>query len=332
MTCRRRAIALMVLAVAAGLAGCGRSNTEPSRAALSMGTSSVGSAFYTLAVGMADIVGREAKISLTAEPIGGSDANLRALRAGRVDLALLNADSAVAGFTGTGQFAKEGKIPIRLIAQGQLSLRQVVARAAAGIRTPADLANKRFIMRRKALGELEVLGNRLLAAYGVPVSSVTIVETAETSDAVEALKIGSADAAIIPGGVPSSQLSDLSQATDVVFVSLPPDKLEAILADMGPAFRPGVIPAGTYRGQNADVTVPAMTAVLVARADLPEEMVYGITKALFTNGDRISKIHAAGRDWTVQNSLAHPPLGFHAGAVRYYEEIGAWRSELAEVR
>jgi TRAP transporter TAXI family solute receptor len=298
--------------------------------ALSLGTSSVGSAFYTLAVGMADLLGRETGISLTAEPVGGSDANLRALKARKVDLAVINADSAAAAFNGVEQFSADGKVPIRLMAQGQLSLRQIVARRDAGIDTPADLAGKRFVMRRKALREMETLGRALLAAYGLREQDVTVLETAETNDAIEALKIGSADAAIVPGGVPASFLSDLTEASDVRFLSLPDDKLAEILTALGPAFRKGIVPAGTYRGQDADVAAPAVAAVLVARADIPADSVYALTKAVFEHPERLRTIHSAGRDWTVQNTLTAPPVPFHPGAARYFKEIGAWREDLLE--
>jgi TRAP transporter TAXI family solute receptor len=281
---------------------------------------------------MADVLGRESGISLTAEPIGGSDANLRALAARKVDMAMLNADAATAGFQGSGQFARDGKIPVGLLAQGQLSLRQIVARAAAGIRTPADLAGKRVIMRRKALADVETVGRAVLAAYGVPESQVTILETAETNDAVEALKIGSADAAVLPGGVPASFLSDLSQSIDIVFVALSDDKLAQILGTLGPAYRKGVIPAGTYRGQTVDVTFPATAAVLVAHQDVPADLVYRLTKVLFENGERIQAVHSAGKDWNVTNSLSEPPLPFHPGAARYFKEREVWRSDLKELQ
>lgn len=320
--------AALGLALAAGVSACG-SGTERSDA-LSMGTSSVGSAFYTLAVGMADVLSRETGIGLTAEPVGGSDANLRALAAGKVDLAMVNADAAAAAYAGTGQFSQDGRLPVRLIAQGQLSLRQIVARADSGIRTPADLRGKRFIMRRPALSDVEAVGRALLEAYGIPENDVRSLATTETNEVLEALKIGSADAAIVPAGVPASFLTDLSQSADVVFVSIPDDKLEQMLKSLGPAFRKGVIPAGTYRGQDTPVAVPAMTAVLVARADLPEDPVYRITQALFAQPERIRSIHSAARHWTVENSLSNPPLPFHPGAERYYSGRGA--AERAEAR
>ncbi len=316
------------------LAACSRdtATTAPRRPAVSFGTSSLGSAFYSLSIGMADILTRNTGISVTVEPVGGSDANMRSLRDGKVDLAMLNSHSVVAGFSGTGQFAEDGKIRVALVAQGQLSLRQIVARKASAIETPFDLTGKRFIAHRRALSDIARFREALLKAYNLSEDKVTILETAETNEAIEALKIGSADAAILPGGVPASFLTDLSQTTDVHFVSITDDRLKIILKDLGPAFVKGVIPAETYRGQDTDVTVPAMRAVLIASPKLSPQVVYELTRALMTNSEKIQAVHSAGKEWTVENSLSNPPIPFHPGAARYYKEVGAWRSELQELQ
>lgn len=298
--------------------------------AISLGTSSVGSAFYTLSVGMADIISKHTKLSVTAEPVGGSDATIRGLREKKVDIGMVNSDSAVNAYYGQGQYAKDGRIPISLIAQGQESLRQIVARAEAGIKTPADLVGKRFIARRKALPEIEMMANALFEAYGVPKDRVKVLETAETNEAIEALKVGTADAAIIPGGVPASFLTDLAQSTNVVFLSIPDDKLNIILSKLGPAFHKGVIPPNTYRGQSGEVVVPAMSTLLVARADLPEETVYQVTKAIMSNYEELKAVHSTGKYWTLERTLKDFPLPFHPGAIRYFKEVGVWTDKLEQ--
>src|SRR5690606_15790707 len=44
--------------------------------AVRIGTSSVGSVFYTLAIGAGEIIGEYAGINTTVEPVGGSAANI----------------------------------------------------------------------------------------------------------------------------------------------------------------------------------------------------------------------------------------------------------------
>jgi TRAP transporter TAXI family solute receptor len=292
--------------------------------ALSFGTSSMGSAFYTLSVVISNVITKHGGISVTVEPVGGSDATLRGIGAKKVEIGMVNANSAVDALAGAGSYSKVGKIPISLIAQGQDSLRQIVVRADSGIKTPKDFPGKKLIARRKANQEIEVIANLLFDLYGVDKKEVKILETAESNEAVEALKMGTVDAAILPGGVPASFLLDLAQSTKVVFLSIPDDKLSTMLKRLGPAFHRGIIPPNTYRGQNYEVRVPAMSSLIVCRSDLPEETVYKITKSIFENYEEIKAGHSAGKDWNLQNTLKAPPLPFHPGAVRYFKEAGVW--------
>jgi len=292
--------------------------------ALSMGTSTMGSAFYALSVVMANTITKSTGINISVEPVGGSDATVRGMMAKKVEIAMLNANTAHDAYTGTGAYAKIGKAPIALIAQGQDSLRQIVVRKASNIKVPTDLVGKKFIAKRKANQEMEVMANLLFEAYGIDKTKVKIIETVESNESAEALKIGTVDAAILPGGLYASYLIDLFHNADVAFLTIPDDKLDWIIKRLGKAFHKTKIPAKTYRGQNQDVYVPAMSAILVCRADLNEETVYKITKAIFTNYADIKAGHSSGADWTLKNTLKDEPLPFHPGAIKYYKEIGAW--------
>lgn len=325
-TFRRATRGLRVFVLSVGIVIClaGATAAAETPNAVSFGTSSVGSAFYTLSVVIANVITKHSGITATVEPVGGSDATVRGLAAKKVEIAMLNASSAVLAFEGEGGFAKSGKVPLALIAQGQDSLRQIVVRNDAGIKTVKDLAGKRFIAKRRALPEIEKIADVLLELYGVPKADVKILETPETNEAIEALKVGTADAAIIPAGVPASFLLDLFQSAKVSFLPISDDKFNALLKRMGNAFHSGIIPANTYRGQTLPMKYPAMSAVIVVRPDLPEESVYKITKAMFGNEIEIRVGHSAGKDWNLKKTLQDPPLPFHPGAIRYFKEVGAW--------
>ncbi len=73
---KKLTVAVAVLASAAiGSAAWAQSKT------LRIGTSSTGSVFYALAVGLTKMLDGHAKITATAEPVGGSTANIFAIAA-----------------------------------------------------------------------------------------------------------------------------------------------------------------------------------------------------------------------------------------------------------
>src|SRR4051794_73446 len=126
LQCRRRTLVLagLLLLWGAGLAGA-------QQTALRIGTSSSGSVYYALAVGMSKLLGSHAAISATAEPVGGSSANIFALDADKVDIAISNSASAYDGYHAVAPFKKP--IHTGLIAQGQPSYRQIIVRTGSGI-------------------------------------------------------------------------------------------------------------------------------------------------------------------------------------------------------
>ena len=319
---------LIGLILLAPLSGWGQVKPSTLPSALAFGTSSIGSAFYIISVGMGEIISKKTGINISVESVGGSDANARALSQKKVDLAMLNSLSVAAAYMGEGTFAKEGKANLQVIAQGQQSLRNIVVRTASGIKSPADLRGSRFIGKRPALAELEMITDALLKAYGIPKDSLKILQTTETKEALEALKLGSADGAVIPAGLRSSTLLELAQFVDVTFLSIPEDKMKLILEELGPAFHEAVIPKGTYRGQMEDVKTPSLLTDIAVRADFPEDMAYLITKTLLESQKELTMVHSEGKEWTVSNTLKPPPAPFHSGAIKYFKEKGLWTPDL----
>jgi hypothetical protein len=60
----------------------------------------------------------------------------------------------------------------------------------------------------------------------------------------------------------------------------------------------------------------------VGRADLPDDLVYQLVKAVFENQPRLLKASPAASDTIPRNADKNTFLPFHPGAVRYYREIG----------
>jgi len=269
---------------------------------------------------------------MTAEAVGGSDANVWGLRAKKIDLAMLNAHAVASAYLGSEQYAKVGKTPLKVLIQGQESYRYIIVRKASGIKTPADLRGKKLIGKRRAAVDVELVTYASLKAYNVPKETVRILETAETNESLEALKIGAVDGIVVQAGARASNLMELAKDVDVDFLSIPDDKLQLMLQDLGPAFHKGVVPAGVYRGQSQIIQIPALLAVIASRSDFPEEWAYMITKALMDNQEALKAIHAVGREWTMENTLKSPPAPFHPGAIKYFKENGVWNADLERVQ
>ncbi len=299
---------------------------------LSFGTSSTGSTFYIITVGMANLITKQMGVNVTAEPVGGSDANVYAVKGKKIDLAMLNTHAVAAAYAGAEQFSKAGKVPLRVLIQGQESLRYIIARKSSGIETAADFKGKKVIGKRRAAVDVEMVTNGLLKAYNLPKESVKILEAVETNEVLDAIKIGAVDAVVVQAGVRASNLMDLANSTDVIFLSVPDDKLQVMLKELGPAFHKGTVPAGTYKGQAEAVHVPALFVSVCVLADFSEDLAYAITKTLMENQPALKAVHAVGAQWTLKSTLSPPAAPYHPGAIKYFKEKKVWNANLEKVQ
>ncbi|MBI4318442.1 MAG: TAXI family TRAP transporter solute-binding subunit [Chloroflexi bacterium] len=289
---------------------------------LSIGSSSIGSGPHIIAVGFSTLINKDAGIQTSVEATGGSDAVVRAIGEKRLDLGVGNSLSAGDAYRGRGTF--KSPVSLRLIAMGAPTTRQVIARVDSGIKTPADFRGKKVIGKRKAVQDLEELTNALLKVYGVPKNEVNILETAEANEAVEALKLGTADAAVMPGTIGAATIREIAETTDVTFLDLG-DKMDQLLKELNPAFFEVVIPAGAYRGITKPVrSISAGAGTFVVHPDLPEETVYKITKIILGNPEEVKKIHSSAAEWTIEQTVVGFTVPFHPGAVKFLKEAGKW--------
>ena len=81
-------------------------------------------------------------------------------------------------------------------------------------------------------------------------------------------------------------------------------------------------PPGTYPNQNELVRTIGSPNVLVTRIDIPEEVVYEITKVILENLATLQEIHGATKDMRLEIAIEGLGAPLHPGAIRYYREIG----------
>ncbi|MDN3722159.1 TAXI family TRAP transporter solute-binding subunit [Roseibium salinum] len=90
-----------------------------------------------------------------------------------------------------------------------------------------------------------------------------------------------------------------------------------------PYYRIATIPAGTYKGTDEDVTTFGVGATFITSADVSDEVVYTVVKAVFDNFDAFTKLHPAfanlKEEEMIKDGLSAP---LHPGAEKYYTERG----------
>lgn len=251
----------------------------------------------------------------------GSVDNVNAIISGLRNSGFAQSDVAYWAFTGTGTM--EGKEPatdLRTIAALFEEHIHLVALADSGINTVADLKGKRVSLDEPGSGTY-VDANLILEASGLTADDIT-PEALKGGAASEALRNGKIDAFFVVAGYPTGSLVELASAAPIKLVAIDGAGAQA-LADKYGFFSLSEIPADTYEGVAGTPTV-AVGAQWFTSAKEDEELIYGITKALWNDESRklLDVGHAKGKTITPDSALAGVGVPLHSGAERFYKEAG----------
>ena len=295
---------------------------------INIGAPSIGSVSYVITAGFSDFVTKHAGISATAESSGGADANTRLLKRGDIDMAMINTFSGRNAFTGTVQFKKDGKIPVRAVFWGHPGPRKIIVRADSGIMTPKDFEGKTILGRRTTGLDVELLFNALADAYGVNKSKVRVATYGKRKDVMNALRNKTANGCVLPSVEPSPSFLELQEIIGLRWISISKDKWGFILKRMGPAWSMYRMPPNVYKGQSEEIWSPTIQMGLCTMEGFPEDAMYKIIKSVLSRYDDFKLIHRmAEKFWKPENTLQYFSVPYHAGVIKYFKEIGLWKAE-----
>jgi len=250
--------------------------------------------------------------------------NNAAVQNGELEAGLAAADVTRSMYLGEGKFEGKAHPKLRVIANLYPEDLHLVMPEGAEIGDLGDLAEKRVGIAQAGSGT-QVAVLQMLNEWGVTRDNMSEAELNQAQSA-ERLADGQLDAYFYAAGWPVAAMVQLASTKGMELHSFSDEDL-AKINELVPAYIPSKIPAGVYEGIDYDVKTPAVSAMLVVSSDLDDELVYGITKALWNDNTRklLDNGHAKGKQITAESALdGVEALGvpLHAGAERFYKEAG----------
>jgi TRAP transporter TAXI family solute receptor len=249
----------------------------------------------------------------------GSVENVMGIAEGTLESGLSQADISYWAYNGKGIFAETGPIEkLRAVANLFPEAVHVVVRRDAGVHSLADLRGKRVSLDREGSGT-RVDALLILEAFGLGLDDIE-AEALAAGDAADRLRAGELDAFIMVVGTPANAVTGLAEDSEITLVPIAGPEAGA-LRKKYPFFAQDRIEAGTYFNVPAIETLSVGAQWLVS-ADLPEELVYGLTRALWHDTTRrlLDNGHPKGRAIQKVSALDGLAVPLHPGAQRYYEE------------
>ena len=274
---------------------------------LTGGTSGV---YYPLGVALSKIYGEKIPgVRTQVQSTKASVENLNLLQKGKGEIALALGDSVKLAWEGDAEAGFKEKLDkLRGIAGVYSNYIQIVASKDSGIKSFADLKGKGLSVGAPKSGT-ELNARAIFEAMGMSYKDLGKTEYLPFAESVELIKNRQLDATLQSAGLGVASIRDLATSLPIEVVAVP----ASVAEKLGPPYQAEEIPAGTYEGQAAAVPTLAVRNILVTHADVPEEVVYQMTKQLFENLDQMVAAHKAAKG---------VPVPLHPGAERYFKEKG----------
>ena len=264
------------------------------------------------------------KFSLTAVNSAGSGANVQAMAADTAQFAILQGLYGSYAATGTGPVTEKQE-NLRSVTMLWQNVEQfLLANEHVKTGTVGDLAaltGESMVMGKENSG---TLGSNtvLLEGLGVSIGDYTLIH-AGYGPSVDAMANGQAVGGGFPSGPPTGAITKLMSSNGDKFSLLNVTAEEGEKMDGGrKLWVPYTIAAGTYPGQDKDVTTIAQPNFLAVNASVDENHVYLLTKTIYENLPFLQAIHKATNAMDISKAMAGLPVPLHPGAIRYYKEVG----------
>ncbi len=290
---------------------------------ISVLTGGTGGVYYPYGGGLAQVISKYIpNLTATAEVTAAAVDNIKLLKAGKGEIAMIIADVGDDAIKGTGRFSKDGKIPLRTLAVLYGNLNHMVVLKDSGIQSVPQLKGKRISVGAPG-SATEVKSTRILEAFGINVEKDIKRERLSVAESAGALKDRKVDAFCWDGGLPTAAVMDVAATPGITIRLLPQDQgLPALVQKYGPVYYKAVIPKGTYAGMEADVPIIGVATMLVSLESFDENLAYQITKTVIEKKADLVAIHKAAEYLSLESAVVGSPLPFHKGAVKYYKEKG----------
>ena len=305
---------LLSAALVLSMAACSTGSAK-----LTMGTGGTSGTYYAFGGVLCQFMNDHAGVNANAVSTDGSKANIEGIAAGDYQLATVQSDVMAYAWTGSRSFETSGAVTSFRVIAGLYAEAVQLVTTDPSIKSVADLAGKSVSIGAPGSG---VYFNAIdiLAAAGLTEDDIN-AQYQSFADSADALKDGKIQAAFIVAGAPTAAITELCTTNEAYLVPIDGDIADKLMADNS-FYTPYTIPAGTYKGQEEDVTTVTVKATLIVSADLDEDTVYNLTKAIFENIDAITAANAKGAELSLENATSGMAVPFHPGAATSFAENG----------
>lgn len=282
-----------------------------------VGTASQGGTYFAYGSGWANYMAENLGISGGAEITGGPVQNLALVHTGELAFGLTTMGPAAEALAGNSPLAPGFKLDnVCAMFPMYETPFSVTVLASSGITTIADIPAGSRIGFGPAGSTSDTYFPKMMSALGVDYER----RNGSWADLGGQLQDGLIDVVAFAAGIPIPAVSQLEVQSEIRIVEFTADELTKVTAEFPVA--PFTIPASTYSSLNDDSQAVSMWNFAVAGCDVPEDLVYEMTRLTLENNEKMVSIHKAATTSVAENFVKNTVIPWHPGAARWFNENG----------
>ena len=262
-------------------------------------------------------------VQAASQASAGGIAKLNMVSEGEAQISIAISSNVLQCLKGTDSFTGHAYEDLKVIGGLYMNPNQVVVTGKSGIASLADIRGKHFAVAAAGSSVYNECQNHF-TTVGMKFPDDIRTELIAFGPAADMLQNGTLDGAWIMSGAPAAAVSQaLSSGCRLIDID---DATLAALQAKYPWYARYVIAANTYPNQPQPVKTSAIKMVMFCRGDLPEELIYNLTKSFWEHIEDLGKAQKNLKGLKPEDAvkdIANLPL--HPGAAKYYKEIGVIR-------
>jgi TRAP transporter TAXI family solute receptor len=293
-----------------------------SKTMINMGVGMPGGSWYAAGGAIADIInGNVEGVVATAQSSGGAVVNIKLLGTNKLQMCFTINVIAMSASKGKRPF-KEAYSNIRsLLPNMETGVLQVFTLAGSDINYVSDLKGRKVMVGPQGHGSLIRL-RQIFPIMGFGFKEVKAVYL-PYQQAMAALGDKKVDAVVLYMAPPALAAKQFATTRDIKLLKVKDEHRKAVMAKF-PFYLDRVVPKGTYKGQTEDVRSVGTGNGVYISSEVPDEIAYKITKAIFENLGKLKAAHPSVKNISLETATEGALVDFHPGVIKYYKEKGVW--------
>jgi uncharacterized protein len=274
-------------------------------------------------------IGQKEGQKLLARSSGGSIENIRLVNSQKADFAVAYSGHVYAGIKGKLKNDEHSYNKVMVMAYLYGAPAQLVVKGDKGIDSPLDLTGKRVGVGNAGSG---AAANAEIYFTSIGIWDKMDREFLGYRNAATAMQNGQLDAFWVFTGYPSASILEVAMQADIKLLDTYSAGAAVGLFQNNPFFTAVTVPANTYKGQTTDIASFQDGALLVANANVTDDVVHQILTAIYSQEGLayLVSVHNSAKSMAIKTGLKGVVTPIHPGALKFWEEKGLTIPEMAE--